>query len=280
MTNAIFFRRVFNSIIDFVVLVRFTSCLAGSFLAWRITTGHSLPVTSSALYASVFFFALAGTFALNAATDYKADSINTPMRPVARGAISVRTAFFCASMAYIVAVVIAMFMTLPGLLLTLMVITTSALYSFTWGKMPAIKNIGVAASVASIAIIPLIDQALFSIEDALIATMVFLFILQKEIISDIRDILGDTTTNNKTLVVSHPRIATVIVIVANIFLVLIALLSQKVFPFRSWFSVPAMVLLAINGIVATPIVYGKFCKAARSYINFAKIIYICGVAVV
>jgi len=203
------------------------------------------------------------------------------MRPVARGAISVRTAFFCASMAYIVAVVIAMFMTLPGLLLTLMVITTSALYSFTWGKVPAIKNIGVAASVASIAIIPLIDRALFSIEDALIATMVFLFILQKEIISDIRDILGDTTTNNnKTLVVSHPRIATVIVITANIFLVLIALLSQKVFPFRWWFSVPAMVLLAINGIVATPIVYGKFCKAARSYINFAKIIYICGVAVV
>lgn len=175
----------------------FTSFLAAlaTFIGAFIGGGYDMNYVLAFLASLVTFIFCMGDFALNDYFDRAIDKINHPERPLPAGKISSRNAFMLAIIFLSISPIIAFFINIECLLITLIALLLTILYE-AWLKKKAAGNLIIAAQVSltfllGAAAVGGVSKAVF------ISLLSFLFIWGREIILDIEDVRGDS--DRKTL---------------------------------------------------------------------------------
>ena len=175
----------------------FTSFLAGlaTFIGAFIGSGYDMDYVLALLASFVTFIFCMGDFALNDYFDRAIDKINHPERPIPAGKISSRNAFLFAVVFLSISPVIALFINIKCLLITLIAFLLTILYE-AWLKKKAAGNLVIAIQVSltfllGAAAVGGMNRTIF------ISLLSFLFIWGREIILDIEDVRGDS--DRKTL---------------------------------------------------------------------------------
>lgn len=160
--------------------------------------GINLPSQYIPLIFIMFFALSSGGFAINDYFDFKYDRITHPKRPIPSGRISRQTALMTAVILFLIAFLSSLFMNYRVVLLTITDILLLYLYSaHIKGSMKFLGNFITGFLCASIFLnawalgAPILRVLIPSI-------MVFLFIVAREIILDIRDVRGDALFGLKT----------------------------------------------------------------------------------
>ncbi len=276
LTNFTPLENMFRVIADYALMFRLSSSVTGAILVWRSSVRHELPLRAWAPAALAVLLAFAATFALNDATDSEVDQINTPWRPVARGSIPTRIAVGCAVVAYCLALLAVIWTGIFAQVFAFCIIViASATYSFTWRYVASVKNLGVAILIASTSIVPLLGTDVIDTGDTMVFATVFLFMLQKEIVSDVRDLRGDTYNGRQTMVQLRPAMAASIVITSS---VLLFIILTKFWNWNSSFILFVISLVLIgNSVVSTWAILCRHYRCARSYLYFANAVALVGV---
>ncbi len=172
--------------------IEHSAMLAVAVIAAEVISGYlpSAPVLALSLITPVFISM--GSFALNDYFDVAADTINRRRRPIVTGAVTRREALAVGVAAMLVGVAASAFINAPALAVALGFALIAALYSYKLKDMPLAGNAFIALSMA----IPFI-YGNFVVVGALqasivmIALVVFLSGLAREIHGMIRDYAGD-----------------------------------------------------------------------------------------
>jgi geranylgeranylglycerol-phosphate geranylgeranyltransferase len=170
--------------------------LIGAYITGNVTT---YPFNAGLAVAATVF-AVAGGNAINDYFDREIDRINTPERPIPRGAVSPRGALVFSVVSFIVAVLLAL--TLPLLAIGIAAINLVALVAYTelFKGLPGAGNIVVAYLGGSTFLFG--GAAVASGELTTVSTLAVLAALStvtREIIKDVEDIDGDRQEDLNTL---------------------------------------------------------------------------------
>lgn len=256
-------------------MFRPSSCICAALLVYKMCQAHSLDLTCTIICTLFFVFVIAGTFAVNAGKDYLGDVINTPTRPVARGSISIHSAYAWGATGFGGALLFCLL--LPNIetkSLGLLIIALSGSYSFFWSHHRWYKNIGVAIVTTSMILIPACASEIVSMRDGLWSTLLFSFILQREIIADTRDIIGDRATGKRTLVSSIPTAATALNAFAGCLSLFLVSAGWAQGIRSGWFSAGSLSLFIANSILTSYIVGCRKTDLANYYLTGSKISYL------
>jgi len=147
---------------------------------------------------SVVFLGCGGGDTINDYFDYEIDRINRPTRPLPRGAISRKTAFWYAIVLFAVGLVLASRINTNALLLALVAYVTMIVYAWKLKPLPFIGNLAVAFLAGITPIYGAVSVGKIGFAGYL-AICAFLVNVAREIIKDIEDMEGDKAEGAKTL---------------------------------------------------------------------------------
>ena len=170
--------------------------LAGQVLA----AGH-LPSLRIGLLGFICIFAVSGTaLILNDYFDYEVDKINAPERPLPSGAVSRSEALWLTALTALVGLVAALWLGLPVLLLSILLLAIGILYNWRLKEAGLPGNLMVSASVALSFILGAVtlgdpwNKVVWTF-----SLMAFLLDLGEEIAGDAMDMEGDKKRNSRSL---------------------------------------------------------------------------------
>ncbi|WP_297535157.1 geranylgeranylglycerol-phosphate geranylgeranyltransferase [Thermococcus sp.] len=185
----------------FIEITRPHNCvLAGvvGLLGSIVAVGH-FPELSRALL--VFLVVTLGCSAgntINDYFDYEIDRINRPERPLPRGAMSRKTAFWYAMALFTIGLILASLINVYAFLLAVLAYTTMFLYAWKLKPLPFIGNLAVAGLTGATPLYGAIAVGKIGLAGYL-ALCAFLVNVAREVIKDIEDVEGDLTKGAKTL---------------------------------------------------------------------------------
>ncbi|MBP1911437.1 geranylgeranylglycerol-phosphate geranylgeranyltransferase [Thermococcus stetteri] len=185
----------------FVEITRPHNCaLAGivGVLGSIVAAGGLPGLKIAALVFLVVFLGCAGGNTINDYFDYEIDKINRPERPLPRGAMSRKTAFWYSIALFIVGIVLAWFINIWDFLLAIVAYVTMFLYAWKLKPMPFVGNIAVASLTGATPLYGAIAVGEIGLAGTL-ALCAFLVNVAREVIKDIEDIEGDMVKGAKTL---------------------------------------------------------------------------------
>lgn len=172
------------------------------------------------------FAAASGANALNDVVDRRADAINRPERPVASGAVGVRTALAVALACYAAALACAFGVSRQAGALAAAWVVLTALYSVTLKGVPVASNALVALVAASPLVMGGISQGRAGTSVVPLA-LAFLAHFAREIVKDVEDLDGDAAAGVRTIAVAlGPQAA---VAIARV--VVVSLIGAAAVPF-------------------------------------------------
>lgn len=192
--TANFFIGTFKIIRPLNVFIAFASIFVAGLIASPVTPG----------YASIILASLVGALATSAANiindyfDIEIDKINRPNRPLPSGQLSIKQALALYTVFTIAAVVIAYFINIPSLLLTIVFTILLFFYSYKLKGLPLLGNVVIALSTGAALILG--GTAVNNWRAAVVpAVFAFMVNLIREIVKDIEDLRGDRANNIVTL---------------------------------------------------------------------------------
>ncbi len=159
------------------------------------TTASIEPVKSLVLAGAAAALFTAGGNALNDIYDRETDRINHPDRPLASGAIAVRTAYAFTAVVFVAAAILAVFINVYAV--AIVVVNAALMFSYeaAWKARGASGNLVISYLVGSlflfagVAVLPFAPDAL--LRTGILAALAFLATLGREITKDIEDMRGD-----------------------------------------------------------------------------------------
>ena len=185
----------------FIEITRPHNCaLAGivGLLGSIVAAGH-FPEPEKALL--VFLVVALGCSAgntINDYFDYEIDRINRPERPLPRGAMSRKTAFWYAMALFAIGLILASLINVQAFLLAVLAYTAMFLYAWKLKPLPFIGNIVVAALTGATPLYGAIAVGKIGLAGYL-ALCAFLVNVAREVIKDIEDVEGDLAKGARTL---------------------------------------------------------------------------------
>ena len=270
-------KSIIIKLFDYLNLIRFLTSLSAAALSFSLSAKYNLLDNLSIIISTWLFCIMAGIFIINSITDINSDKINTPTRAIAKGSIDKKSA--CYLLAFFLAISVVMIFLSPVKTALIMIIdgVLGILYSYIWKTNKYLKNLGVALLCASIVALTTLGRTQLSNDQIVISSIIFFFLLQKEIISDVRDIFGDKLTGNVTMAMSNKKVAFFLVIIANLAIILLLYIGYHSNYESSWFKLETIILMIINCIYSAYTYYCYEKKAAAIYIKFSKLIFIVSI---
>jgi len=256
--------------------MRLSTTITGALLAWRMAirceAGHAV---ASALVVAT---SLAGTFALNDIIDCSCDALNTPWRPIPRGIISLPAARLVVATLFAVALATGALTGSGAQITVLLPITALCItYSTAWKRIPFVKNLGVSILIGAIAIYPALGSTRDLKVPMLLASVIAAFMLQKEIVADVRDISGDVAAGRRTLAASFQWLAILTVIAANAAVLLATLAPVESFGALPWTSAGGRTIAVSSALWSITAVTTRQRSVARNYLYFANIVALAAI---
>jgi 4-hydroxybenzoate polyprenyltransferase len=260
----------------YAVLLRLSTALTGALLAWKVARYWSAHngLASAIVVAASF----GGTFVLNDIVDCKSDAVNTPWRPIPRGAVAVATAGRLAVILFALALTLGIVVGTPlqiAMLVPILLLCVS--YSTLWKTVLLGKNAGVAVLTGAVAIYPVVGYARDLTLPIVLGILVAAFMMQKEIVSDVRDVSGDLASGRPTLVISHHVLAVTIVAAANVIILAFCASSLTSLSLFAWAWPWGVVGLAASAAWSLAAVIKKDKSLARTYLYLANAVALCGI---
>lgn len=185
----------------FVEITRPHNCvLAGivGVLGSIVAAGHLPDPVKTVLVFLVVTLGCSGGNTINDYFDYEIDKINRPDRPLPRGAMGRKTAFWYAMALFGTGLVLAALINLYAFLLALLAYVTMFLYAWKLKPMPFIGNVAVASLTGATPLYGAVAVGKIGLAGTL-ATCAFLVNVAREIVKDIEDVEGDLQKGAKTL---------------------------------------------------------------------------------
>ncbi|WP_457741518.1 geranylgeranylglycerol-phosphate geranylgeranyltransferase [Thermococcus sp.] len=185
----------------FVEITRPHNCiLAGivGLLGSIVAVGH-FPEPEKALL--IFLVVTLGCSAgntINDYFDYEIDRINRPERPLPRGAMSRKVAFWYAMVLFAIGLFLAFLINLYAFLLALIAYVTMFLYAWKLKPLPFVGNLAVAGLTGATPLYGAIAVGKIGLAGYL-ALCAFLVNVAREVVKDIEDVEGDLAKGAKTL---------------------------------------------------------------------------------
>jgi len=185
----------------FIEITRPHNCvLAGvvAILGSIVAAGHLPSTIKTLLVFLVVTVGCSGGNTVNDYFDYEIDRINRPERPLPRGAMSRKTAFWYAIFLFAVGIALAWFINVYAFLLAVAAYITMFLYAWRLKPLPFIGNIAVASLTGATPLYGAIAVGRIGLAGTL-ALCAFLVNVAREVVKDIEDIEGDIEEGAKTL---------------------------------------------------------------------------------
>ena len=185
----------------FIEITRPHNCvLAGvvGLLGSIVAVGHFPPLDKAVLVFLVVTLGCAGGNTINDYFDYEIDVINRPERPLPRGAMGRRTAFWYAMVLFAIGLILASLINVYAFLLAALAYVTMFLYAWKLKPLPFIGNLAVASLTGATPLYGAVAVGKIGLAGHL-ALCAFLVNVAREVIKDIEDVEGDVTRGAKTL---------------------------------------------------------------------------------
>ncbi|ASJ02707.1 prenyltransferase [Thermococcus profundus] len=185
----------------FVEITRPHNCsLAGivGILGSIVALGSVPQIKTALLVFLVVTLGCAGGNTINDYFDYEIDSINRPERPLPRGAMSRKTAFWYAMFLFAIGLLTAWLISTYAFLFALAAYVLMFLYAWKLKPMPFIGNLAVATLTGATPLYGAIAVGRFGLAGTL-AVCAFLVNVAREVVKDIEDMKGDLQKGAKTL---------------------------------------------------------------------------------
>lgn len=185
----------------FIEITRPHNCLLAGIvgiLGSIVATGHLPGAFKMLLVFLVVTLGCAGGNTINDYFDYEIDRINRPERPLPRGAMRRKTAFWYALALFATGLVLAWFINEAAFLLALVAYVAMFLYAWKLKPLPLIGNLTVAALTGATPLYGAIAVGKIGLAGTL-ALCAFLVNVAREIVKDIEDVKGDLLEGAKTL---------------------------------------------------------------------------------
>jgi 4-hydroxybenzoate polyprenyltransferase len=190
-----------HQIADFGYLIRIFSCANGALLVYFLAIHQKSPRGWCLIAAATAFCSIGCAFSFNDAMDVIEDKENSPSRPVAAGRISQRAAFCTYGVLASSAVVLGFALrSMAALYISIAMISLVSVYSTLIKPMWPVKTVYIAAVVCLLPALAWTGSPhLFRSKHLILFVVLFLWALMKEILADIRDLMGDTHSGLMTL---------------------------------------------------------------------------------
>ncbi|CAI1492289.1 Digeranylgeranylglyceryl phosphate synthase [Thermococcus nautili] len=185
----------------FIEITRPHNCvLAGvvGLLGSIVAVGHfPEPVKALLVFLVVTLGCSAGN-TINDYFDYEIDRINRPERPLPRGAMSRKTAFWYSMALFAIGLVLASLINVYAFLLAVVAYTAMFLYAWKLKPLPFVGNLVVAGLTGATPLYGAIAVGKIGLAGYL-ALCAFLVNVAREVIKDIEDVEGDLAKGARTL---------------------------------------------------------------------------------
>ena len=185
----------------FIEITRPHNCiLAGvvGVLGSVVAVGHLPDAVSTALVFLVVTLGCAGGNTINDYFDYEIDRINRPERPLPRGAMSRKAAFWYAMILFAIGLFLAALINTYALVLAVVAYVTMFLYAWKLKPMPFIGNLAVAGLTGATPLYGAVAVGKIGLAGTL-ALCAFLVNVAREVVKDIEDFDGDVAKGARTL---------------------------------------------------------------------------------
>jgi len=185
----------------FIEITRPHNCvLAGvvGLLGSIVAVGHFPgPVKALLVFLVVTLGCSAGN-TINDYFDYEIDRINRPERPLPRGAMSRKTAFWYAMALFALGLILASLINVYAFLLAVLAYTAMFLYAWKLKPLPFVGNLVVAGLTGATPLYGAVAVGKIGLAGYL-ALCAFLVNVAREVIKDIEDVEGDLAKGARTL---------------------------------------------------------------------------------
>ncbi|ADT84974.1 geranylgeranylglycerol-phosphate geranylgeranyltransferase [Thermococcus barophilus] len=185
----------------FIEILRPHNCFVAGLvgiLGSIVALGHFPKIKTAVLIFAVVFLGCSAGNTINDYFDYEIDKINRPTRPLPRGAMSRKTAFWYAMLLFVVGLVLAYRLNIYAFILAVAAYSVLLIYAWKLKPLPIIGNIMVASLTGATPLYGAIAVGKIGLAGYL-ALCAFLVNLAREIMKDIEDIEGDKAKGAKTL---------------------------------------------------------------------------------
>jgi len=185
----------------FIEITRPHNCvLAGvvGVLGSIVAVGHLPDAMTTLLVFLVVTLGCAGGNTINDYFDYEIDKINRPERPLPRGAMSRKAAFYYTMALFAVGLFLAALINTYALILGFIAYVTMFLYAWKLKPLPFVGNIVVAGLTGATPLYGAVAVEHLGLAGYL-AICAFLVNVAREVIKDIEDVEGDVAKGARTL---------------------------------------------------------------------------------
>jgi geranylgeranylglycerol-phosphate geranylgeranyltransferase len=185
----------------FIEITRPHNCvLAGivGVLGSIVAVGHLPDALTTLLVFLVVTLGCAGGNTINDYFDYEIDKINRPERPLPRGEMGRKTAFYYAMVLFAAGLALAAMINVYALILGVIAYATMFLYAWKLKPLPFIGNLAVAGLTGATPLYGAVAVGHLGLAGYL-AVCAFLVNVAREVIKDIEDVEGDLAKGAKTL---------------------------------------------------------------------------------
>jgi geranylgeranylglycerol-phosphate geranylgeranyltransferase len=185
----------------FLEITRPHNCfLAGlvGLLGSIVAAGHFPDLKISVLVFLVVTLGCSGGNTINDYFDYEIDRINRPERPLPRGAMTRKAAFWYALLLFALGLGLAALVNLYAFVLALAAYTAMFLYAWKLKPMPFVGNLVVASLTGATPLYGAVAVGELGLAGYL-ALCAFLVNVAREVIKDIEDVEGDLAKGARTL---------------------------------------------------------------------------------
>jgi geranylgeranylglycerol-phosphate geranylgeranyltransferase len=185
----------------FIEITRPHNCLLAGIvgiLGAIVAVGHLPSLDKTLLVFLVVTLGCSGGNTINDYFDYEIDKINRPNRPLPRGAMSRKTAFWYAVALFGLGLFLASLVNVYAFILALLAYATMFLYAWKLKPMPFVGNLAVASLTGATPLYGAVAMGTIGLAGYL-ALCAFLVNVAREVIKDIEDVEGDIANGARTL---------------------------------------------------------------------------------
>ncbi|MBO8175151.1 MAG: geranylgeranylglycerol-phosphate geranylgeranyltransferase [Thermococcus sp.] len=268
----------------FIEILRPHNCVVAGLvgiLGSIVALEHFPELKTALLIFAVIFLGCSAGNTINDYFDYEIDKINRPTRPLPRGAMSRKTAFWYAMLLFVVGLVLAYQLNIYAFLLAVVAYFVLFIYAWKLKPLPIIGNIMVASLTGATPLYGAIAVGKIGLAGYL-ALCAFMVNLSREIMKDIEDIEGDKAKGAKTLpIVWGIKKSAYLASLFGIITVIASFLPIKVgigIGYLPMIIVDGLILAAVFELLRnpTPEIAGKAQKKLKAAIYLAVFSFLLG----
>ncbi|NJE08985.1 geranylgeranylglycerol-phosphate geranylgeranyltransferase [Thermococcus sp. M39] len=268
----------------FIEILRPHNCFVAGLvgiLGSVVAMGHFPELKTALLIFAVIFLGCSAGNTINDYFDYEIDKINRPTRPLPRGAMSRKTAFWYAMLLFAVGLILAYNLNIYAFLLAILAYFVLFIYAWKLKPLPIIGNIMVASLTGVTPLYGAIAVGKIGLAGYL-ALCAFMVNLAREIMKDIEDIEGDRAKGAKTLPIVWGVEKSAYL--ASLFG--IATVITSFFPVKAGIGIGYLPMVVVDGLILvavfellknpTPETAGKAQKKLKAAIYLAVFSFLLG----